>query len=95
MQDEVDWNLKTGQRVRAWDGCLLENFATVAGDHNFRKHREDRFRHRIYRKGKYVPGKIGGQIACVGCGRCVSACTSHIANPVDVYNRILEETEIG
>ncbi len=95
VQDEVNWDLKTGQRVRAWDGCLLENFATVAGDHNFRKHREDRFRHRIYRKGKYVPQKIGGQVACVGCGRCVSACTAHIANPVDVYNRILEETEIG
>lgn len=95
VQDEVEWDLKTGRRVRAWDGCLLENFATVAGNHNFRKHREDRFRHRMYRKGKYVPHKIGGQIACVGCGRCVSACTSHIANPVDVYNRILEDTEIG
>lgn len=95
VQDEVDWDLQNGRRVRAWDGCLLENFATVAGNHNFRKHREDRFRHRIYRKGKYVPSKIGGQIACVGCGRCVSACTAHIANPVDVYNKIMEQTEIG
>jgi len=95
VQDEVNWDLKTGQRSRAWDGCLLENFATVAGDHNFRKHRESRFRHRLYRKGKYVPSKIGGQVACVGCGRCVSACTAHIANPVDVYNQLLAETEIG
>jgi len=95
VQDVVSWDLKTGSRYRAWDGCLLSEFATVAGNHNFRKKREDRFRHRLYRKGKYVPGKIGGQIACVGCGRCVSACTSHIANPVDVYNTLMEKTEIG
>ena len=95
VQDEVNWDLKTGARCRAWDGCLLTNFATVAGDHNFRKNRADRFRHRLYRKGKYVPGKIDGQIACVGCGRCVTACTAKIANPVDVYNTILETTELS
>ena len=95
VQDDVEWDLKTGCRYRAWDGCLLQNFATVAGDHNFRKKREDRFRHRLYRKGKYVPGKIDGQIACVGCGRCISACTSKIANPVEIYNTILETTELS
>ncbi len=95
VQDEVNWDLKSGCRYRAWDGCLLQNFATVAGDHNFRKKREDRFRHRLYRKGKYVPGKIDGQIACVGCGRCITACTAKIANPVDVYNELIEKTEIG
>ncbi|MHC5146679.1 MAG: 4Fe-4S dicluster domain-containing protein [Planctomycetota bacterium] len=95
VQDEVNWDLKTGTRCRAWDGCLLENFATVAGDHNFRQKRADRFRHRLYRKGKYVPGKIDGQIACVGCGRCVNACTAKIANPVEIYNTIIEHSEIG
>lgn len=95
VQDEVNWDLKTGSRVRAWDGCLLENFATVAGDHNFRKNRASRFRHRLYRKGKYVPGKIGGQIACVGCGRCITACTADIANPVTIYNQLMERTDIG
>ena len=95
VQDEVNWDLKSGTRYRAWDGCLLEDFATVAGDHNFRKNRSDRFRHRLYRKGKYVPGKIDGQIACVGCGRCITACTSNIANPVDVYNQLMKRTDIG
>lgn len=95
VQDEVNWDLKTGCRYRAWDGCLLENFATVAGNHNFRKNRAARFRHRLYRKGKYVPGKINGQIACVGCGRCITACTAKIANPVEVYNQLMERTEIG
>ncbi|MBM4103363.1 MAG: Ni/Fe hydrogenase subunit beta [Planctomycetes bacterium] len=95
VQDRVNWDLKTGTRVRCWDGCLLENFATVAGNHNFRKDRSARFRHRLYRKAKYVPEKIGGQIACVGCGRCVTACTADIANPVTVYNRLMEERTIG
>jgi ferredoxin len=95
VQDRVNWDLKTGIRYRAWDGCLLENFATVAGNHNFRKDRAARFRHRMYRKGKYVPEKIGGQIACVGCGRCISACTAKIANPVEVYNRLLQDAQLG
>ncbi|AQT68297.1 Anaerobic sulfite reductase iron-sulfur subunit [Anaerohalosphaera lusitana] len=94
VQDDVEWNLKEGKRWRAWDGCVLENFATVTGEHNFRKQRAQRFRHRIFRKGKYVPSKIGGQIACVGCGRCVTACTTDIANPVDIYNRLLEDVKI-
>ena len=90
VKDETGWDLSSGERVRVWDGCMLTNFATVAGDHNFRKEKAARFRHRYLRKGKYVPSKIGGKIACVGCGRCVTACTSKIDNPVDVFNRLAE-----
>ena len=95
VQDDVNWDLKTGQRCRAWDGCLLDGFTKVAPDHEFRKSRADRFRHRLYRKAKYVPEKIGGQIACVGCGRCVSACLPDIANPVKAYNRLIDDLGIG
>jgi sulfhydrogenase subunit beta (sulfur reductase) len=94
VQDDVDWNLKAGRRDRSWDGCMLDGFTKVAGDHEFRKSRADRFRHRLYRKGAYVPAKIGGQIACVGCGRCVGACLPDIANPVEVYNRLADEIGI-
>jgi ferredoxin len=90
VQDDVDWDLESGKRFRKWDACLLTNFATVAGDHNFRKNRAARYRHRYYRKGKYVPGMID-EIACVGCGRCITACVAKIANPVEVFNRLLEE----
>ncbi len=41
------------------------------------------------------PQKIGGQIACVGCGRCVGACLPDIANPVSVYNRLIDDLGIG
>jgi ferredoxin len=91
VQDYVNWDMKSGSRERAWDGCLLDGFAKVAGGHDFRKNRADRFRHRLYRKGKYVPAKIGGEIACVGCGRCIDACLPDIANPVNVYNRLVDD----
>jgi len=91
VRDDVNWDLSTGHRVRVWDGCMLTDFATVAGKLNFRKDPASRYRHRYYRKGKYVPLKIGGQIACVGCGRCITACVANIANPVKVFNRLAED----
>ncbi|RPJ04064.1 MAG: hypothetical protein EHM28_14115, partial [Spirochaetaceae bacterium] len=89
IQDDLGWDLKSGKRKRTWDGCMLESFATVAGAHNFRKKREDRYRHRYLRKGCYVPEKIGS-FACVGCGRCIGACVARIANPAEVFNAIME-----
>jgi ferredoxin len=89
VQDDVGWDLQNGTRSRRWDGCLLSDFALVAGGHNFRHRREQRYRHRYYRKGKYLWDRMG-QIACVGCGRCITACTTKIANPVDVYNALVE-----
>jgi ferredoxin len=91
VRDETDWDLKHGRRVRSWDGCLLSEFALVAGGHNFRRSKADRYRHRYYRKGKYVFDQIG-RIACVGCGRCITACTANIANPVEVYNKLKESS---
>ncbi|MFW6456769.1 MAG: 4Fe-4S dicluster domain-containing protein, partial [Planctomycetota bacterium] len=80
VQEKVNYDLESGKRVRQWDGCQLVSFAKVAGDHNFRDDPAQRFRHRYYRKGKYVPEMIG-ECACVGCGRCITACVSNIANP--------------
>jgi ferredoxin len=90
VKDDVDWDLKGGTRQRQWDSCLLTEFALVAGGHNFRKARCERYRHRYYRKGSYLPGR-NGFVGCVGCGRCVRACTTNIANPVAVYNALMEE----
>ncbi|MHC4294234.1 MAG: 4Fe-4S dicluster domain-containing protein [Planctomycetota bacterium] len=87
VKDEVDISLKTASRYRVWDGCLLEDFAKVAGNENFRKERLERYRHRFYRKGMYLYDKYG-YIACVGCGRCASACLPDIADPVDLYNAL-------
>jgi sulfhydrogenase subunit beta (sulfur reductase) len=87
MKEEVTLDLIKGERVRVWDGCMLEGFAVCAGGHNFRKDRAARFRHRIYRKGVTLPLKYN-YWGCVGCGRCAQACTSSIAGPVKVIRYI-------
>jgi ferredoxin len=90
VKDDLEWDLAHGHRWRQWDACLLTEFALVAGGHNFRKDREARYRHRFYRKGAYLPARCGF-VGCVGCGRCTGACTAGIANPVELYNALLEE----
>jgi sulfhydrogenase subunit beta (sulfur reductase) len=88
VRDTVDLSLKTGQRYRTWDGCTFENFATVAGGHNFRKNVADRLRHRLFRKTVYLKERFG-ITGCVGCGRCTSACTADIASIVDMVSDIV------
>ena len=92
VQDDVALNLKQGERYRQWDGCMLVDFAAVAGGGNFRKDRESRFRHRMYRKGKYLWEKLG-KLGCVGCGRCASACLAEIASPAETFNLLKEESK--
>jgi sulfite reductase subunit B len=87
VQDEVALNLKEGERFRSWDGCVLVDFAKVATGENFRHDKASRFRHRIYRKGKYIVEKYG-KVGCVGCGRCASACLADIASPLEAFNAI-------
>jgi ferredoxin len=90
IADKVSWDMNSGERQRMWDSCQLRGFAEVAGGHNFRKQREERFRHRFYRKAKHLFDRMG-HIACVGCGRCITACPAKIANPVEVYNTLAED----
>ena len=91
VTEEIELSLSEGRRVRVWDGCMLEDFAQVADGHNFRRTRTERFRHRIFRKGKYLPEKHQ-YYGCVGCGRCADACTADIAGPVKVL-RYLKENQ--
>jgi sulfhydrogenase subunit beta (sulfur reductase) len=91
VREELELSLAEGKRIRVWDGCMLEDFARVADGHNFRNDRSTRFRHRIFRKGKYLPEKYG-YFGCVGCGRCADACTADIAGPVKVL-KYMEENK--
>jgi ferredoxin len=89
VKDEVKASLVEGERVRTWDGCTLEDFAKVAGGHNFRKTRAERLRHRFNRKFRYLAGTFD-MLFCVGCGRCSRACLVKI-NIVEVTNEIIRE----
>lgn len=90
VADELNWDMRSGTRTRCWDSCMTKPFAKVAGNHDFRPMAAARYRHRYFRKGKYTFDAIG-EITCVGCGRCISSCTTQIANPVEIFNRLLEE----
>jgi NAD(P)H-flavin reductase len=91
VKDNPDLTLESGERIRTWDGCLLEDFAKIASGENFRPTRPTRYRHRYFKKGKYLFDRFGF-ISCVGCGRCGSNCLPNIANPVDVFNDMYHET---
>jgi ferredoxin len=93
MVDEVDFSLKAGDRIRQWDSCQIDEFALVAGGHNFRGPRSARQRHRFLRKGKYQ-WEAYGLIGCVGCGRCAQACLVHIT-PVDTFNALYHRHRQG
>lgn len=66
-----------GERRREWSSCQVQGFTTVAGDHVFRKERDERFKHRIYHQLEYFKEKNNVPL-CVGCGRCIDGCPTRI-----------------
>jgi sulfhydrogenase subunit beta (sulfur reductase) len=93
VNDEVDLTTTSGKRTRVWDSCQVDEFALVAGGHNFRSSRALRQRHRFMRKGKYQL-EAYGLIGCVGCGRCAAACLVHIT-PVKTFNDLYKRHKTG
>ncbi len=87
VEDSTSINLNDGVRRRTWDGCLLKDFTRVGSGEIFRETLLERYRHRIFRKGHYIPERFDF-VACVGCGRCVSACLPDIADPSEIMNTI-------
>lgn len=92
VADEFALNLKDGQRLRRWDACMLNNFASVATGESFRKNVSNRVRHRINRKFNFLMRKHG-QPVCVGCGRCVRACLADIS-PKEIVEVITGEKDM-
>jgi ferredoxin len=63
-----------GVRCRLWDSCLYESYALEASGHNPRAERKHRLKARFFHKLSYQFAQELGSHACVGCGRCVTAC---------------------
>ncbi len=72
---------------RTWDGCMLKDFTKVGSGEVFRDEIKERYRHRFFRKGNYLPERYGF-VACVGCGRCGIACLPDIADPCNLINEL-------
>jgi len=67
----------TAERFREWDNCLFRAHGEVAGGHNFRPTRQERFHYRY--RHKYLGfGRLAGIPSCVGCGRCKVVCPVEI-----------------
>jgi ferredoxin len=67
----------SGKRVLVWDPCHFERFSQMAGDVNLRSEKSARYKHRLYDKFLYDPQRHD-DLFCVGCGRCIAFCPSHI-----------------
>ncbi|MEF3281035.1 MAG: 4Fe-4S dicluster domain-containing protein [Elusimicrobiota bacterium] len=91
MQDKVNLDLASGERIRIWDSCQFETFAKVSGGENFREERSLRQRHRVYRKFKFPVDKYN-RFFCTGCGRCSRTCMAKI-NLKEILVNISEETK--
>lgn len=79
LQDEMDLSLdmKEGSRNRVIDSCHSKDFTRVAGDHDFRVERSQRYMHRVYHKLQSYKDRFGRSM-CTGCGRCIDYCHSKI-----------------
>ena len=76
--DIKDYNTGSGvQRYRCWDSCMYSDFTMMAHGNN-RTSQLQRFRQRFMHKLVYFPANNGGMYSCVGCGRCVDKCPSHL-----------------
>jgi len=66
---------------------MLKDFTKVGSGEVFREDVKERYRHRFFRKGNYLPERYGF-VACVGCGRCGIACLPDIADPCNLINEL-------
>ncbi len=93
MRDDLDIEHPgCGSRSRCADGCMLPEFAEVAGGHNFRATPAARQRHRVKRKLAYLPTQFADGSFCVGCGRCGHQCTVDI-DIFDIANDLAAASE--
>ena len=76
--DIKDYNTGNGvQRYRCWDSCMYSDFTMMAHGNN-RTSQMQRFRQRFMHKLAYFPANNDGMFSCVGCGRCVDRCPTHL-----------------
>lgn len=66
-----------GCKYRCWDSCMFSDYTRMAGGANPRPTKKERLRNRYMHKLSYFNERYG-QTLCVGCGRCIAHCPSHL-----------------
>ena len=64
-----------GCKYRCWDSCMFSDYTRMAGA--IKTDQKERLRNRYLHKLSYFNERYG-ETLCVGCGRCVAACPSHL-----------------
>lgn len=68
---------ESGGRKRIWETCASPLFTKMTSGENPRERRADRLQNRVFHKFVYFQ-ETHGEIACVGCGRCLAHCPAGI-----------------
>lgn len=66
-----------GLKYRCWDSCMFSDYTLMAGGHNPRPTKMERFRNRFLHKIWYFKERYG-EFLCTGCGRCLAKCPVHL-----------------
>lgn len=73
-----------GYRFRCWDSCMYKEYSLMAGGHNPREQKKERFRNRFLHKFEFFNERYGTAL-CTGCGRCAVMCPVQV-NILEVIN---------
>ncbi|NLB18410.1 MAG: 4Fe-4S ferredoxin [Syntrophomonadaceae bacterium] len=79
---------EAGNRFRCWDSCMYREYTMMAGGHNPRDYRKERYRNRFLHKLQFFNERYGANL-CTGCGRCVILCPNGV-NIIEVIEKIKE-----
>ncbi|NLW63466.1 MAG: 4Fe-4S binding protein [Syntrophomonadaceae bacterium] len=79
---------EAGSRFRCWDSCMYKEYTQMAGGHNPREYKKERFRQRFLHKLQYFNERYNANL-CIGCGRCVIMCPNGV-NVLEVINKLKE-----